>query len=63
MLYVGVLLGDAFILVYSIDSRESFEEVLRLREQIVESIRSASTNKNKPRNIPIPMIIAGTLML
>ncbi|XP_055335533.1 dexamethasone-induced Ras-related protein 1-like [Paramacrobiotus metropolitanus] len=58
---LSFLTGDAFILVYSVDSRESFEEVLRLREQIVESIRSAaSTNsKIKPKHLPIPMIIAG----
>ncbi|GAV05434.1 hypothetical protein RvY_15569-2 [Ramazzottius varieornatus] len=58
-----LLTGDAFLLVYSIDSRESFEEVLRLREQIGESIRSANTNNctknNKPKNLPIPMLIAG----
>ena len=58
--------GDAFLLVYSVESRESFEEVLRLREQIGESIRSASTNNsknNKPKNTPIPMLIAGTSRL
>lgn len=29
--------GDLFILVYSIDNRESFEEVKRLQEQVWES--------------------------
>jgi hypothetical protein len=29
--------GDLFVLVYSVDSRESFEEVLRLRDQIIET--------------------------
>ncbi|OQV15387.1 Dexamethasone-induced Ras-related protein 1 [Hypsibius exemplaris] len=60
---LSFLTGDAFILVYSIESRESFEEVLRLREQIVESIRSAGSNngnnKSRPKNLPVPMIIAG----
>ncbi|XP_055330496.1 GTP-binding protein Rhes-like [Paramacrobiotus metropolitanus] len=63
---LSFLTGDAFILVYSIDSRESYEEALRLREQILESIRSAATgNKSKSgrshnKNAPtVPMIIAG----
>lgn len=31
------LTGDLFLLVFSVDSRESFEEVVRLRTQIIET--------------------------
>lgn len=62
------VLGDAFVLVYSIESRESYEEVLRLREQIIESIRSAgnqsgNNTKTKTKHIPIPMVIVGKLQI
>lgn len=53
--------GDLFVLVFSMDSRESFEEVIRLREQILETKLSASSSsgrskKNQPK---VPMVIAG----
>jgi len=35
--------GDLFILVYSIDNRESFQEVKRLQEQIFETKATSST--------------------
>ena len=52
------------MLVFSMDSRESFEEVIRLREQILETKLSAisgsgggrSSRKNLPK---VPMVIAG----
>lgn len=49
------------MLVFSMDSRESFEEVIRLREQILETKLSASSSsgrskKNQPK---VPMVIAG----
>ena len=44
------------------DSRESFEEVIRLREQILETKLSAisgSSGRSK-KNLPkVPMVIAG----
>lgn len=45
------------------DSRESFEEVIRLREQILETKLSAMTGSSGGRskkNLPkVPMVIAG----
>lgn len=55
-------LGDIFILVFSMDSRESFEEVVRLRENILET-KWAALNPGsgmKKKSLPkIPMVIAG----
>ena len=48
-----VIAGDVFLLVYSIDSRESFQEVLRLRQHIIEIKRSNKGPK------AVPMVIAG----
>lgn len=58
------LLGDIFVLVFSMDSRESFEEVQRLREQILETKYSASlpqTQGTKVKKVipKVPMVIAG----
>ncbi|VVC96337.1 unnamed protein product, partial [Leptidea sinapis] len=36
--------SDLFVLVFAMDCRESFEEVIRLREQILETKATASTN-------------------
>lgn len=44
---LAVSTGDAFILVYSIDNTESFDEVRRLRDMLVES---------KPRKVPIVVV-------
>lgn len=56
------ILGDLFILVFSMDSRESFEEVVRLRENILET-KWAALNPGsgfKKKTLPkIPMILAG----
>lgn len=56
--------GDIFVLVFSMDSRESFEEVQRLREQILETKYSASlpqTQGTKVKKVipKVPMVIAG----
>lgn len=34
---LSILTGDAFIVVFSLDSRESFEEARRLRQQVLEA--------------------------
>ncbi|XP_072043463.1 LOW QUALITY PROTEIN: GTP-binding protein Rhes-like [Amphiura filiformis] len=47
-----VVTGDVFLLVYGVDSRESFQEVLRLRQHIIDIKRS-----NGPK--AVPMVIAG----
>ncbi|KAJ6643537.1 GTP-binding protein Rhes, partial [Pseudolycoriella hygida] len=53
---------DLFVLCFSMDCRESFEEVIRLREQILETKLSAisgSSGRSK-KNLPkVPMVIAG----
>lgn len=56
--------GDLFVLVFSMDSRESFEEVIRLREQILETklsaISGAGGGRSSRKNLPkVPMVIAG----
>ncbi|XP_034482337.1 GTP-binding protein Rhes [Drosophila innubila] len=59
---LSFLTGDLFILVFSMDSRESFEEVVRLRENILET-KWAALNPGsgfKKKSLPkIPMILAG----
>lgn len=45
-------IGDVFLLVYSIESRESFQEALRLRQLIIETKRTARTKS-------VPMVIVG----
>ncbi|XP_049874603.1 GTP-binding protein Rhes [Pectinophora gossypiella] len=58
---LSFLTGDIFVLVFAMDSRESFEEVIRLREQILETKASASGGGNRGRRqVPrVPMAIAG----
>lgn len=45
------------------DSRESFEEVIRLREQILETKLSAmsgsGSRSSKKNQLKVPMVIAG----
>ena len=54
-----------FLLVYSVDSKESWEEVVRLREQILDTKMSASVTSvpaAKKKGLPapkVPMMIAG----
>lgn len=56
-------IGDLFVLVFSMDSRESFEEVIRLREQILETKVSALSGSgsriSKKNLLKVPMVIAG----
>lgn len=60
---VIIVAGDLFLLVFSMDSRESFEEVIRLREQILETKLSATANSSGARkrspNLRVPMVIVG----
>lgn len=46
------------MLVFSMEVRESFEEVIRLREQILETKLSAS-GRSKKHQPKVPMVIAG----
>ncbi|KAG6458729.1 GTP-binding protein Rhes [Manduca sexta] len=58
---LSFLTGDLFVLVFAMDSRESFEEVIRLREQILETKASATSGSSRGRRqMPrVPMAIAG----
>lgn len=57
--YNLIVTGDLFILVYSIDNKESYEEVKRLREEVLES-KGYSQTGPRPRKRPdIPMMIVG----
>lgn len=49
--------GDVFILVFSLDNRDSFQEVQRLKRQILET-KSCLKNKTK-ENIDVPLVICG----
>ncbi|XP_077980701.1 dexamethasone-induced Ras-related protein 1-like [Glandiceps talaboti] len=48
---LSLLTGDVFVLVYSIDNRASYEEAMRLRDQILQTKGSKRSS--------IPMVIAG----
>ena len=50
--------GDLFILVYSIGSRESFEEVTRLRNQILECKSQCKESINR-KSFYTPMVLVG----
>ncbi|KAJ1174051.1 hypothetical protein NDU88_005875 [Pleurodeles waltl] len=54
---LSILTGDVFILVFSLDNRESFEEVKRLRNQILE-VKSCVKDKAKEPGA-FPMVICG----
>ncbi|CAG5087064.1 Similar to Rasd1: Dexamethasone-induced Ras-related protein 1 (Rattus norvegicus), partial [Cotesia congregata] len=59
---LSFLTGDLFILVFSMDNRESFEEAIRLRESIMEAKITATQNvkgRSKSHNIKVPMVMAG----
>lgn len=49
--------GDVFLLVFSLDNRESFQEVQRLKQQIFET-KSCLKNKTK-ENVDVPLVICG----
>lgn len=50
--------GDLFVLVFSIDNQESFNEVIRLREQILECKRQCR-KEGVPNLLHIPMVVVG----
>ncbi|CAD1468630.1 unnamed protein product, partial [Heterotrigona itama] len=55
---------DLFVVVFSLDCRESFEEAIRLRESILETKVSATQSATKSRskshfNLKVPMVIVG----
>ncbi|KAJ8346028.1 hypothetical protein SKAU_G00302210 [Synaphobranchus kaupii] len=54
---LSILTGDVFILVFSLDNRESFQEVQRLKKQIFET-KSCLKNKTK-ENVDVPLVICG----
>ncbi|KAJ8246497.1 hypothetical protein GJAV_G00268490 [Gymnothorax javanicus] len=54
---LSILTGDVFILVFSLDNRESFREVQRLKQQIIET-KSCLKNKTK-ENVDVPVVICG----
>ncbi|XP_019302278.1 GTP-binding protein Rhes [Panthera pardus] len=54
---LSILTGDVFILVFSLDNRESFDEVKRLQKQILE-VKSCLKNKTKEAG-ELPMVICG----
>jgi len=59
---ISYLTGDLFLLVFSLDSRESFEEVQRLRESVLGA-HMAAWQAAGPRRSPtpprVPMMLAG----
>ncbi|XP_045126946.1 GTP-binding protein Rhes-like [Portunus trituberculatus] len=62
---LSFLTGDLFILVFSWDSRDSWNEILRLREQIVETKNCVTSSLSGSRRrlrggvTRVPMVIAG----
>ncbi|XP_063236088.1 GTP-binding protein Rhes [Bacillus rossius redtenbacheri] len=63
---LSFLTGDLFVLVFSLDSRESFEEVQALRDQILETKLSAcaaagssGVGRRKPPAPRVPMVLVG----
>ncbi|XP_056144065.1 dexamethasone-induced Ras-related protein 1-like isoform X1 [Lampris incognitus] len=54
---LSILTGDVFILVFSLDNKESFLEVQRLKRQIYET-KSCLKNKTK-ENVDVPLVICG----
>ncbi|KAM9462645.1 dexamethasone-induced Ras-related protein 1 [Clarias gariepinus] len=54
---LSILTGDVFVLVFSLDNRESFNEVQRLKRQIYET-KSCLKNKTK-ENMNVPLVICG----
>ncbi|XP_063698270.1 GTP-binding protein Rhes-like [Culicoides brevitarsis] len=57
---LSFLTGDLFVLVFSMELRETYEEAIRLREQILEVKASSSTGPRNKKHLPkVPMVIAG----
>ncbi|KAL3877148.1 hypothetical protein ACJMK2_034897 [Sinanodonta woodiana] len=53
---LSFITGDLFILVYSIDNRDSFDEVSRLHHQILECKAQCKSSSRKLPTIPIMVI-------
>lgn len=59
------LLGELFVIVFSLDSRGSFDEAKKLRREIIETKQNASNAKSggsqrgKKQKPQIPMVFAG----
>ncbi|XP_068606155.1 dexamethasone-induced Ras-related protein 1-like [Brachionichthys hirsutus] len=54
---LSILTGDVFILVFSLDNRDSFQEVKRLKRQIHET-KSCLRVKTKENSV-VPLVICG----
>ncbi|KAG2455809.1 RASD1 protein, partial [Polypterus senegalus] len=54
---LSILTGDVFILVFSLDNKDSFVEVQRLKQQIFET-KSCLKSKTK-ENVDVPLVICG----
>ncbi|XP_051570451.1 dexamethasone-induced Ras-related protein 1-like [Myxocyprinus asiaticus] len=54
---LSILTGDVFILVFSLDNRDSFHEVQHLKKQIFET-KSCLKNKTK-EDADVPLVICG----
>ncbi|MBN3284484.1 RASD1 protein, partial [Polyodon spathula] len=54
---LSILTGDIFILVFSLDCKDSFEEVQWLKQQIFET-KSRLKNKTK-ENKDVPLVVCG----
>ncbi|XP_061120058.1 dexamethasone-induced Ras-related protein 1-like isoform X1 [Syngnathus typhle] len=54
---LSILTGDVFILVFSLDNRDSFNEVQRLKRQIYET-KLCLKNKMKEK-LDVPLVICG----
>ncbi|XP_060577669.1 GTP-binding protein Rhes-like isoform X2 [Ruditapes philippinarum] len=56
---LSFITGDLFILVYCISNRESFEEVTRLRNQIIECKSQCKLGSANRKTMYTPMILVG----
>ncbi|XP_048525764.1 GTP-binding protein Rhes isoform X1 [Dendroctonus ponderosae] len=62
---LSFLTGELFVIVFSLDSRGSFDEAKKLRKEIIETKQNASnaksggSQKGKKCKPPIPMVFAG----
>ncbi|XP_061910952.1 dexamethasone-induced Ras-related protein 1-like [Entelurus aequoreus] len=54
---LSILTGDVFILVFSLDNRDSFREVQRLKRQIHET-KSCLKSKMK-EHVDVPLVVCG----
>ncbi|CAK6437597.1 unnamed protein product [Pipistrellus nathusii] len=50
---LSILTGDVFILVFSLDNRESFEEAQRLRQQILDTKSCLRSKPGGRRDVPL----------